>query len=60
MAAAMLAVAWMKTGTLQVTIEAIVALVSGALFGAFSARAQWNKFESIYPEIGSEEDSAVR
>ena len=56
----MVVVAWMKTGALQVTIEAIVALVFGALYGAFSARAKWDKFESIYPDIGIKHDSAGR
>ena len=53
MAAAMVVVAWLKTETIQVTIEAIIAFVIGALYGAFCARTEWNKFESIYPDIGN-------
>lgn len=51
MAAGMVVAAWLKTGTIQVTTESIVAFVIGALYGAFCARAEWNKFESIYPDI---------
>ena len=51
MAIAMMAVAWLKTGTIQVTIEAMVAFVIGAAYGAFGARAEWKKYESIYPDI---------
>jgi hypothetical protein len=57
MAAAMTAVVWMKTGTIQVAIEAIVAFVVAAFYGAASARTVWNRFESIYPDIGIKRDS---
>ena len=54
-AAAMVAVAWIKSGRLEITIEAIVAFVVGGLFGAAIARREWNKFESIYPDIGNDQ-----
>lgn len=56
-AAAMIAVAWIKGGAFEVTIEAIVAFVVGSLLGLAGARAEWNKLESIYPDIGSDRKS---
>jgi ABC-type xylose transport system permease subunit len=54
MAAAMVTVAWIKAGTLEITVEAIVAFVIGGLLGAARARAEWNKFASIYSDVGGD------
>jgi hypothetical protein len=53
-AAVLVAVAWYKTGTIALTIEAMIAFVIFGLFDAARARADWNKFESIYPDIGND------
>jgi hypothetical protein len=54
------AVFWFKTGTFALTIESIIAFVIFGLFDAARARSDWNTFESIYPDIGIEHDSAGR
>lgn len=58
MAAAMVAVAWIKGGSFDITIEAIVAFVVGSLLGVAGARAEWNKLESIYPDVGIDQQSS--
>ena len=57
MAAAMVAVAWIRGGAFYITIEAIVAFVVGSLLGVVGARAEWNKLQSIYPDIGTDRES---
>jgi hypothetical protein len=47
------AMAWIKAVTLEITIEAIVAFVIGGILAAASARADWNTFESIYPDTAT-------
>jgi hypothetical protein len=54
LAVAMIAVAWIKGGAFEITIEAIVGFVVGGLLGVAGARAEWNKLESIYPDIGTD------
>jgi hypothetical protein len=53
LAVAMIAVAWIKSRAFDITIEAMVAFVVGGLLGVAGARAEWNKLESIYPDIGT-------
>ena len=60
MAAVMTAVGWGKTGSLTLTTEAIVGFVVVGLMYASQARSEWNKFASIYPDIGIEHDRAGR
>ena len=53
-AAVLVAVAWIKTGTVALSIEAMMAFVIFGLGHAVRAWLDWNKFESIYPDIGNE------
>jgi hypothetical protein len=60
MAVAMTVVAWIKTGSLTLTSEAVISfIIAGLMTGAF-ARSEWNKFASIYPDIGIERDRLGR
>jgi hypothetical protein len=54
-AVALAAVFWFKTGTIALNLEAIIAFVIFGLFDAARARSDWNKFESIYPDIGNDQ-----
>jgi hypothetical protein len=60
MAAVMTAVEWAKTGRLTLTPEAVVGFIVVGLMYAIQARSEWNKFASIYPDIGIEHDRAGR
>jgi hypothetical protein len=51
-AVAMAGVAWIKTGSLMFTSEAVIGFVIVGLMSAARARSEWNKFASIYPDIG--------
>lgn len=52
MAAGMVFVAWLKTGSLTLTSEAVIGFVIAGLMAAGLARSEWNKLASIYPDIG--------
>ena len=56
MAVVMTAVEWTKTGSLTLTAEAVISFVVVGLMYASQARSEWNKFASIYPDIGIEHD----
>jgi len=58
MAVVLVVLAWIKTGTVALTIEAVIAFVIFGLVDAARARSDWNKFESIYPDI--RDDSLAR
>ena len=51
-AAALVVVEWIKTGTLTATIEAAIGFVIVGLMSAAQVRSEWNKLASIYPDIG--------
>ena len=59
-AIAMTGVAWMKTGSLTLTTEAVIGFIITALMTGAFARSEWNKFASIYPDIGIERDRLGR
>jgi hypothetical protein len=59
-AAALIGVAWIKSGSLTLTTEAVIGFIIVSLMSAVSARSEWNKFASIYPDIGSEREGAGR
>jgi hypothetical protein len=60
MAIAMTMVAWLKTETLTLTVEAVIGfIIAGSMHAAF-ARSEWNKFASIYPDIGIMHDRTDR
>lgn len=60
MAVAMTVVAWLKTGSLTLTTEAVIGFVIACLMNVAFARSEWNKLASIYPDIGVGRDSAGR
>ena len=60
MAASMTLVAWLKTGSPTLTSEAVIGFAIAGLMTAAFARSEWNKFASIYPDIGIEHDRAGR
>jgi hypothetical protein len=60
MAIAMTVAAWMKTGSLTLTTEAVIGFIIAALMTGAFARSEWNKFASIYPDIGIERESSSR
>jgi hypothetical protein len=53
-AGALIVVAWIKTEAFTLTSEALVGFVVAGLLGAAGARSDWNKFESIYPDVGND------
>lgn len=57
-AAALVGVGWIKTGTLTLTVEAAIGFVIVGLMSAAQARSEWNKLAGIYPDIGIERDRA--
>ncbi|HJR21931.1 MAG TPA: hypothetical protein VJ822_09950 [Dongiaceae bacterium] len=60
MAVVMTVIAWIKTGSMTLTAKAVIGfIIAGLMTGAF-ARSEWNKFASIYPDIGIERDSSGR
>jgi hypothetical protein len=59
-AAPLIGVAWIKTGTLSLTIEAVIGFIIVGIMSAVSARSEWSKFASIYPDIGIERDRSGR
>jgi hypothetical protein len=50
--------AWLKTGSLTLTLEAVIGFIMAGLMMAASARSVWNKLVSIYPDIGIERDGS--
>jgi hypothetical protein len=57
-AAPLIGVAWIKTGILAFTIEAVIGFIIVGFMSAVSARSEWNRLASIYPDIGGEPDRA--
>ena len=55
-AAALVGVAWIKTGILTLTTEAVIGFVIVGVMSAGQARSEWNKLASVYPDIGIEHD----
>jgi hypothetical protein len=56
----MTVVALIKTGSLALTVEVVIGFIIVGLMTAALARSEWNKFVSIYPDIGIEHDRAGR
>src|SRR5688500_16509641 len=46
-AAPLIGVAWIKTGTLAFTIEAVIGFIIVGFMSAVSARSEWNRLASI-------------
>jgi hypothetical protein len=55
-AAALIGVAWIKTGTPALTVEAVIGFIIVGFMSAISARSEWNRLASIYPDTGIEHD----
>jgi hypothetical protein len=52
--------AWLKTGSLTLTSEAVIGFIIAGLMTAAFARSEWNKLAGIYPDIGTDLDRADR
>ena len=59
-AAALIVVAWIKTGRLTITAEAVIGFLIVGVISAVSARSEWQRLAAIYPDIGIERDSEDR
>ena len=58
-AAVLIGVAWIKTGTLAFTVEAVIGFIIVGFVSAFAARSEWTRLASIYPDMGIEHDGEV-
>jgi hypothetical protein len=56
----MTVVAWVKTGSLTLSAEAVIGFIIGGILTGALARSEWNNLESIYPDIGIDRDNSGR
>ena len=59
-AAALIGVAWIKTGSLTITTEAVIGFLIVGVISVVSARSEWQRLAAIYPDIGIERDGEDR